>query len=137
MDNARLNFIPNQRQLSDSSHSSPDCNKTYGTYDQVLQSFIEMGRGHLVGKVSIGLSLKLIHYNAKNSSAVFARTSAGSFHDPQISASTDSETRLGQKLSYTPGLFVFRVQIAAFGAAKNGNNSFLTLAHFLTFTSDH
>src|SRR6266850_5749015 len=77
---ARLNLIPNKRQLSDGPHPAADRNETNRPRNQPLKPFIKMWSGNFVGEIAIRFSLKLIHDDAQNPSAALVCAPARGFH---------------------------------------------------------
>jgi hypothetical protein len=62
----------------------------------LLQSFVKVRSCNLLGKVTIRLSLKLIHDDAENATASFMSSTAGSLHHSQVAASADCVTGLSE-----------------------------------------
>src|SRR5882672_4763383 len=82
-----------------------------------------MWRGDLVSKVPIRFRFELIHHDAEYAAAALVRTATRCFHHTQITAGTDSETGISEKLPNAACLFIFRIKLSAFGAAKDSDDS--------------
>src|SRR5258705_5294483 len=87
---------------------------------------------NLVSQKAVGFSLKLVHHNPQHSPTSFARSSTSSFHDPKITSGANREAGLSKQLSDPSRLSVFNVGFNTLGSAKNCDDTFGGIHHFLT-----
>src|SRR5258705_9823901 len=87
---------------------------------------------NLVSQKAVGFGLKLVHHNPQHSPTSFARPSTCSFHHPKITSGANREAGLSQQLSDPARLGVFNVGLNTLGSAKNCDDTFGGIRHFLT-----
>src|SRR5688572_15495276 len=88
-----------------------------------------MGRGNFVGEVTVWFGLELVHDYAQDASTLFPGAATGGLHYAQVAAGANRVTSFSQQLAGAMCLGVFRVGLGTASAAKDGNDSFLCLAH--------
>src|SRR5256885_4390397 len=88
-----------------------------------------MCRGNLVGEITIGLRLELVHYDSEYSTALFTGPARGSFHDAEVAACANGETGLGKPRTDLHRLLVFVALRVKFRPAKYGYYSVTRWIH--------
>src|SRR5205085_4694402 len=125
LDHARHQFIPDKRQLCHRAHPAAYSDETHRARDQILQAFIKMRARHLVRKITVRLSLKLIHHDAKHTSAPLMRPTTRRLHHTQITARANREARSSQQLPDPPRLRILLRVLAALRAAEYRYDAFV------------